>query len=129
MTLVVPNIAEQAILTKYLNQQFTLRLYSNNIIPGETNTAETFIEVAGGGYVPKSLVFAGWTISALGVATYAAQDFSFSGVTNSPGTIYGYYLLDANSIIAWAERFAEGVVPFTPGVGSIIRVNPRLVAS
>lgn len=129
MTLVVPNIAEQAILNKYLNQDFTLRLYSNNIVPGEANTAGTFVEVVGGGYTRKTLVFAGWTISALGVATYALQDFDFTGATVSPGVIYGYYLLDANSIIAWAERFAEGIVPFTPGQGSKIRVNPRLVAS
>lgn len=129
MTLLVPNVAEQAILNKYLNQTFTLRLYCNDIIPSETDTAATYIEVGGGSYDYKSLIFSGWTISALGVATYAAQDFSFSGATNSPGEIYGYYVLDANSLIAWAERFAEAVIPFTPGAGSLIRINPRFVAS
>lgn len=132
MTLIVPNVAEVLALQSILNQTLTLKLYSNNITPGETNTAGTFTEVAGGGYAPKTLVNGSWTIAegAPSSGIYnSALDFLFTGVTNAPGVIYGYYVIDSNGILRWVERFPETVLPFTPILNSLIRITPRFEAS
>jgi len=129
MTLVVPQVGSVEQLAKYLNQIFSLRLYSNNITPGITDVAADYTVVTGGGYANIPLNFVEWAISpgTPAVALYSDfQDFQFTGATGAPGTIYGYYLLDAEGILAWAERFAPGDVPFTPINGSLIRVRPRL---
>lgn len=126
----IPNVAEVKNLQKILNQVISLRLFSNNHTPAESDTAANYTQVAGGGYAAKSLVFASWTIAGGSPSTgsYAAQDFDFTGATNAPGTIYGYYLVDADGVLMGSERFDAGVVPFTPANGSLIRVNPRYSA-
>lgn len=132
MTLVVPNVGEEEILNKILNQVLTFKLFSNNIIPAEGNTAASYTEVTGGGYASKTLTFANWTVTA-GAPTVAlydiAQNFAFTGATGAPGTIYGYYVVNASNVLMWAERFAVGVVPFTPISGSSIVITPRLETS
>lgn len=131
MTLVVPNVGEVIVLDEFLAGTLTLKLFSNDIIPGELDTASSYDEVSGGGYSSKSINFAGWTITPgdPSTATYAAQDFSFTGVTNAPGTVYGYYLVDGSNVLRWAERFPEAVLPFTPGNGSLVRVTLLLAVS
>lgn len=131
MTLVVPSVGQVQDLSKILNQNFSLKLFSNNATLGPTNTAATFTEVAGGGYVAKVLTFANWNIilDNPSYATYPDQDFLFTGVTNAPGTIYGYYILDAGGVLAWAEGFDPALVPFTPIAGSLIRISPKLQIS
>lgn len=132
MTLVVPNVGEVLALEKYLKLvNLTLKLYSNNVIPAETNTAASFTPVTGGGYAAKTLIAASWSITsgAPSFGLYAAQDFTFTGVTDAPGTIYGYYVVDPDNVLRWAERFTESVVPFSPVNGSLIRVTPRFEAS
>lgn len=123
----IPNVGEAKNLQKILNQDITIHLFSNNITPAETDTAGNYTEVVGGGYAAKTLVYASWTIVAgsPGVASYAAQDFDFTGTTTAPGTVYGYYLLDADGVLMGSERFPEGVLPFTPAVGSLVRVTPK----
>lgn len=129
MSLVVPTVGLNSDLNKLLNQVLTLKLYSNNITPAAGDTAATYTVVTGGGYLNKSLTFANWVVAA-GVATYnAAQDFTFTGATGAPGTVYGYYVVDGSNVLLWAERFPSGVLPFTPANGSLIRITPRLTAA
>lgn len=132
MTLIVPNVGEVNNLESFLKSaNLTLKLYSNNITPAETDTAVTYTEVTGGGYVAKTLIAASWTITSgnPSFGSYAAQDFTFTGATGAPGTIYGYFVVDALNVLRWAERFPAGVVPFSPINGSLIRVIPRFEAS
>lgn len=132
MTLIVPNVGEVKALELYLKSvDLFLRLYSNNIVPGESDTLATYTEVSGGGYAEKTLTAATWVITPgnPSAGLYAAQDFSFSGGTGLPGTVYGYYVVDAANILRWAERFPEGVLPFSPSAGNLIRVTPRFEAS
>lgn len=132
MTLVVPNVGEVENLELYLkSEDLFLRLYSNNVTPGESDTAATYTQVAGGGYAQKTLTAASWVITSgnPSFGSYAAQDFTFTGVTSAPGTIYGYYVVDAGGILRFAERFPAGVVPFSPILNSLIRVTPRFEAS
>jgi len=127
MSLLAPNVGLAKIAQLVLAPTLTAKLFSNNITPAAGDTAASYDVVVGGGYANKSLTFANWSITN-GVALYnAAQDWNFTGVTNAPGTVYGYYIVDAANVVIWAERFAAGVLPFTPVANSLIRVTPRIV--
>lgn len=123
----IPNVAEVKNLQKILNQAITLRLFSNNVVPAEGDTISTYTEVTGGGYVAKSLVYANWTIVAGSPTrgTYPIQDFNFTAATSGPGTIYGYYLEDADGVLMGSERFTGSILPLTPIAGSLVRITPR----
>jgi len=130
MTLIVPNAREVDVLTNFLTPALTLRLYGNNVTPSATSVAGDFTEIAGGGYASKPLTFANWGITGgtPTIALYnAIQAWTFTGVINAPGTIYGYYIIETVSgLLKYAERFPVGVVPFSPIAGSIIRVTPKI---
>ncbi len=130
MTLIVPNARELVILTDFLTPDLTLKLYSNDRTPAGGDVAADYTEISGGGYTNKPLTFANWGITA-GAPTVglynAVQEWIFTGATDAPGTIYGYYITrDSDGVLMWAERFPSGSVPFTPVNGSIIRVLPRI---
>ena len=132
MALVVPNAAEVIALKIWVGfgavaNPWTLKLYSNNVTPAASDTAATYTVVAGAGYANKSLVAANWTFTsdAPSSMSYAAQSFVFTGATDAPGTIYGYYIIDNNSTIVVAERLSSA--PFTPAVnGDSVTVTPRI---
>lgn len=123
----IPNIGEVKNLQKILDQNITLKLFSNNVTPAETDDVGTYTEVTGGGYAAKTLTYANWSIvsGSPTIASYAAQDFNFTGATTGPGVVYGYYLVDSDGDLMGAERFPPTVVPFTPTVGSLVRVTPK----
>lgn len=130
MTLVVPSIGTEKLLDYIMVNSLTLRLFSNNIVPAVTDVLATYTEVIGGGYAAISLTPANWVTTAgvPSVALYnALQQFNFTGATNPPGTIYGYYVTQGANLL-WAERFPAGEVPFTPQAGSYIRLRPRITA-
>lgn len=124
--IVTPNVGEVDNLQKYLNEALTVKLYSNDLTPALGDTNASFTEVSGGGYSAVPLTFATWTIVG-GTPTLAEYgsfvDFNFSGVTSGPGTIYGYYVVNASDVVKWAQRFA--VVPFVPIDGSLVRLLLR----
>lgn len=131
MALVVPNEAEVVALKAWTGKTaaaaWTLRLFSNNVTPAAADVFATYTEVAGGGYAAKSITAANWVVTAgtPSNAQYAAQTFTFTGATNAPGTVYGYYITDANSKIVVAERLVAP--PFTPAVnGDAIIVTPAI---
>ncbi len=132
MSMVIPDALEVEVITTLLTPALTLRLYSNNVTPVGTNAAASFTEVAGGGYANLPLTFAHWGITSgnPSVAIYdSTQTFTFTGVTNAPGTIYGYYVTrNSDGKLMWAERFASGLVPFSPIAGSVIKILPRFTA-
>lgn len=131
MSLVVPNEGEEKLLELWLTQTLTLKLFANNVTPGESTTAASFTEVSGGGYADIDLEFANWVITpgAPSQAVYPQQDFTFTGPTDAPSVLYGYYVVDPDGILRWAERFQETVIPFTPVNGTIIRITPKIQAS
>lgn len=132
MTLVVPQVGQENNLNLWLDQVLTLKLFSNNITPGLTDTNASYTEVSGGGYADIELDFAEFSIVAgsPSVALYSDfQDFAFTGATSGPGTIYGYYIVNPDDVLICAERFAAEDVPFEPINGSLIRVKPRITAA
>lgn len=130
MSLIVPDVAEVDALTKILTPALTIRLYSNNYVPVAASVAGSFTEVVGGGYAAKPLTFANWVIAsgAPSTASYPAQTWTFTGPTNAPGNVYGYYVTrDSDGLLLWAERFVA--VPFVPVAGSVITVTPVFTAN
>lgn len=129
MSICVTDVGKIKALQLYLADALTLKLYSNNVTPSKLKVAGDFTEVIGGGYANFSLTFAHWVIigGSPGRADYdELKTFSFTGVTTGPGTIYGYFVVDAGGVLRWAERFP--VVPFTPILGSFIKLIPRFSA-
>lgn len=129
MSLVIPDSQEVEVLTNRLTPALTLRLYGNNKTPAHGDTVANYTEIAGGGYANKPLTFANWTIVAgePSLATYSAsQQWTFTGIIDPPGTIYGYYVTrDSDNALMWAERFPTAIVPFSPVEGSIIKILPK----
>lgn len=128
MSIIVPNNAELDILTVILTPAHTIKLYGNAITPGPTNLAATFTEIVGGGYAGKPLTFANWVLVAGAPtwATYPLQTWTFTGVINAPGTIYGYFVTrNSDGKLIWAEKFPTGFFPFTPINGSTVKITSR----
>lgn len=126
MALVLVNGGSKRILDFLVANDLTLRLYSNNKTPAISDIAADYDNVSGGGYAQITLTQNNWTVSAgnPSIALYNFfVEFFFTGITNAPFTIYGYYVLDSLGNLMWAERFP--VVPFTPQDGSLISVRPR----
>lgn len=133
MSGLIPSVGLVAILNTMIDLSggivlpITLKLYSNDYIPVAGSVSSSFTEVSGGGYVDVDLESASFTVT--GGSPASAQyndfvDFTFTGSTDSPGTVYGYYILDANSVVIAAERFPSDDLPFSPVNGSLIRVKP-----
>ena len=124
MALVVPNVGEAVMLALILTPNLTLKLYTNNITPGETDTDSTYTEASGSGYLAKALVFADWTITPGAPSEAAApqQTFTFSGAL---GAVYGYFVIRASDgVLLWAERLTTA--PFTvANSGDQIKITPR----
>lgn len=129
MPLLVPNPSEttmlEAILNKVAPQNLVLRLFTNNVTPGETDTAATYTEASGNGYAAQPLTAASWTVAegAPTEATHPEVTFAFTGAL---GNVYGYYVTQATSgKLMWAERFTGA--PFNiANNGDQIRVTPKL---
>lgn len=129
MALVVPNQGEQialeAFVGKTAGQNLVLRLYTNDITPGETNTEATYTEASGNGYSAITLTAASWTVTpgAPTSATYAEQTFTFTGAL---GNVYGYYFTQVTSgKLVWAERFTGA--PFNiANNGDQIKITPQI---
>ena len=129
MALLVPNSAEEIIINYILNRDLpeglVIHLYSNNIIPQETDTITNYVEVSGGGYASIGLTAGNWTIIP-GTPTSAEHTevvWTFNGAV---GNVYGYYVTRVTGLeLMWAERFSNG--PFNIQTnGDEIRVTPRL---
>jgi len=135
--IVIPSVGMVAALRSILNkvsglqEPFTLKLYSNNRTPANNDVIGDYTEVSGGGYADIDLDTDDITVTA-GAPSVALYDsfltFTFTGATDAPGTVYGYYIIDVNNVLFIAERFPDPV-PFTPNNGSIIRVKPRITGT
>lgn len=134
MSLVVQQASKRLCLLAYLNntagQNQTLKLFSNNITPADTDTAGTYTEVTGGGYSSVSLTGSSWsaTTATPSVASYAQQTWTFTGTIGGSGIVYGYFLVQATSgTIMWSERDPS---PFTPtNNGDQILLTPQITCT
>lgn len=134
MSFLAPIVGLERWMVRALANPITLRLFSNNLTPNNTSVLADFVEVSGGGYATIPLVAAHWGITQAttntgvpyALATYDSnQDFNFSGPTNSPSVIYGYYITDdATGVVLGGDRLP--VSPYTPILGGLLRFVPTL---
>ena len=101
-------------------KNLTLKLFVNNVTPSSTgaDTAATFTEATGGGYAALTLTNGSWTVSTnAGIvqAAYAQQQFLFTGPLTTNPTIYGYFVVDADGNLVFAERAAATFTPAANG--------------
>lgn len=131
MALVFPNVGENLVLEALVNktapQNLVLRLFQNNITPGESDTAGTYTEATFTGYSAITLTGASWVSASEGSIAFAQQTFS-SSAAQTTQNIYGYYLTQTSSgILMYAERFSDGPYPVTNN-GDQIKVTPTITA-
>lgn len=131
MALVVCNGGEVLALKAVLNhtaqaENFKLRLFQNNVTPGETDALATYTEATFTGYGEVTLTGSSWTITA-SPATYAQQTFTSSAGSQNQ-TIYGYYYARTTGADLWAaERFTDA--PYTiVNNGDAIKITPSITA-
>jgi hypothetical protein len=128
----------------------TLRLFKNGRVLSKSDSRgwganPYFIEATGAGYGKIYLQPTGWTIYTnnpgtgdSSIAQFAQQTFTFTGADS----IAGYMLQTvkcrtiavptpagvADSILMWAEKFADG--PYIiPAGGGTIKITPRIIMS
>lgn len=133
MPLILSNNGEVIALSYLVNriaspENLIYRLFTNNVVPSETDTAATFTEAVGGGYVAKTLTGATWNPVA-GAPTqveYPVQTWTFTGALTGPPTIYGYFITRATAgDLIGAENFAA----YTPAAaGDVLNLTPRITA-
>jgi hypothetical protein len=133
MTLLIPTVSENTLceflLGKTTPGNQVLRLYVNNVAPGDSDVAATYTEMSTLGYAAQTLTKSSWTIAQnAGVAegSYAQQAWTFTA--GSAVTVYGYFVTDATSgLLLWAERFASAVT--VQNSGDQIKVTPKFTFS
>lgn len=132
MALLVPNtgevIALEALVNRTAPQNLVLRLYTNNITPGESDTAATYTEAAGFGYASITLTGSSWAAATPGAPSsisFAQQTWTFTG---NLGNVFGYYLTQVTSgTLVYAERFSDGPYNIVNN-GDQIKVTPVITA-
>ncbi len=129
MSVAIPNASRARMLSLIVNaaspEDLVLKLFTNDIVPGEDHASGSYVEAVGFGYAPVALHGKKWKgeKGPPRSVQYAEQTFTFTGPI---GLIYGYYLVQEKSdILMWSERFSDGPyhVVFS---GSKIEVTPRL---
>jgi len=103
------------------SEPLMLRIFANDWRPSKRDTAATYREATGGGYVPIAIPAEEWRVSDLRLHTINPQKFVFSGPC---GPFYGYYVTQAlTGGLLWAERF-PGLPPIPKHAGDLIVVTP-----
>lgn len=103
----------------------TVKLFTNDITPTEASVAGDFTEAVGGGYTANAITEASAAVSVVtGVAQTVFTDLSFvfTGPLTTNPSVYGYFVVDADGVLIWADR-ATG--PYTPASdGDLFVVRP-----
>jgi hypothetical protein len=137
MSLVLADIGADEVLKTYFNNSrpaggnnLTLKLFTNDYTPVDTSVAGSFTEASGGGYAAKTLTNGSWTVTTANDpsdAVYAQQTFTFTGALSGSATIYGYFVVDADGTLIWAERLAQSFTPASNG--DELKVTPKFQMS
>ena len=140
MTIKVSNEGEKLLLEaavgKVAAASLKLKLFTNNVTPGDADTVATYTEMgAVQGYAAKTLTTGGWNAGVAGTGTgsatankasidYPQQTWTFDG-TGGSVTVYGYIITDnAGATLVCAEKFSAPQVIAT--AGDTIKITPKL---
>jgi len=132
MALLMVNQGEEIALQAILNhtaqdEDLELRLYKNDVTPGDSDTEATYTEADFTGYAACTLTGASWVITpgAPTEAAYAQQTFTSSAGSQNQD-IYGYYVVQSVAgKLLWAERFSDGPYNIANN-GDAIKVTPKI---
>ena len=139
MSLILADVGADTILARFFNdtspsggKNLTLKLFCNNVTPADTDTASTYTEVTNGdaGYSAITLTSGSWTVTVAddpSDAVYAQQTFTFTGALTSNATVYGYFVVDADGVLIWAEAFSSSFTPANNG--DTIKITPKFQLS
>lgn len=137
MALVLADLGADAFLEAYFNDTWpaggvnlTLKLYATNVTPTQASVAGDFTEATGGGYAALTLTNGSWTVTPANDpsdAVYAEQDFVFTGTLTTNSDIYGYYVVDADGVLIWAESLDSTYTPTNNG--DTLSITPKFQLS
>ena len=118
----------------------TLKLFCTNVTPTSSMNAGSFTECAGGGY---STCWSGTGWSSAGVlsngswtintgndpsdAVYTQGTCTFTGALTTNGTVYGYFIVDADGTLITAENLGAIITPTNNGDN--LKITPKIQAS
>jgi hypothetical protein len=100
------------------SKDLKLRLFCNSITALDTSVTGDFTQATGGGYAEITLTAGSWTVSIVGgiaQAAYPVQSFVFTGPLTTNSSVFGYYVVDGNGVLQWAENFTAPVAPISSG--------------
>jgi hypothetical protein len=106
------------ILNKATPEQLKIKLFSNNVVPANADTAATYTECSGSGYAAITLTAASFTVTpgSPTTFTYPQQTFTLTGAL----TAYGYFVVGATSgLLYWSEQFTGAPYSIPAGGGTI----------
>jgi len=124
MTIMTQDSGALSFLKARLNNDFptskdlTLKLFCNDITPSDSDVVGDYTEAVGGGYASKTLTCGSWTISiadGIAQAVYVQQSFYLTGTLTTNTTIYGYFVVDGDGSLMWADLLDT---PFDTTVGA-----------
>jgi hypothetical protein len=137
MGLILADVGADAMLKGFFNntwpvggRNLTMKLYTNDYTPLDISVAGNFTEASGGGYAAKALANGDWTVAPgndPSDAVYAQQIWTFTGALDGGATIYGYFVLDADGVLFYAERLATGFTPANNG--DLLKITPKFQMS
>lgn len=97
----------------------TLRLFSNNFTPSNTDAVGAYTECADGSYAGIVLAGGTWVITTISggkQAAYPSQTFTFAGANN----LYGWYLTDSGNTLVYASgNFTSPPIVIPSGGGTL----------
>lgn len=116
----------------------TIKLYTNNYDPSADSVAADFAEANGGSYAAKSIAATDWTVSTVSSIAQAQanqQTWEFTTTLTADAlatppktdTIYGYYVIDADGTLIYAEKSTVSFKPINPG--DILMITPKFQLS
>ena len=137
MALVLADVGADTILNAFFNnawpaggKNLTIKFFTNDYTPVDTSITGSFTEASGGGYAAKTLSNGSWTVNAANDpsdAVYAEQTWTFTGPLIGGASIYGYYILDADDVLVWAERLPAAFTPANNG--DVLKITPKFQMS
>jgi hypothetical protein len=134
--LVIPNEGKIEWMKRALygnagSENLTLKLFSNNVTPGETDTAATYTEATFTGYAAATLTSSqsGATWAVPTIATNIAQSAYGTATTwtaTTDQTIYGWFIVGASSGKCYAAQAFGAGKPLAGATSDQLTVTPVL---
>ena len=98
--IVLSDTGARLMLVSYFTvNDLSLRLFTNNRIPSDTDLLTDYVEAVGGRYARKTLLGGRWIINEAHDQPdvyYASQTFIFNGPLDLDEVVYGYFVVDSD---------------------------------